>query len=341
MNQGIDTPSHPPYWETAELEKVTRCPACGSLESDVRHAGLHDLLLGVPGDWSMQECTTCASLYLDPRPTPDSIHKAYGMSEYFTHLQSHADEGHSWIWRQANGYLNSRFGCRREPASVTGRFFMPLLAPLRLQLDYFFRHLPEKPGRLLDVGCGNGAFLQRAASAGWEVHGIEPDVDAARQAATSGSPVHVGTLDTFASDSREFDVITLSHVFEHVHDPAATLSACNALLKEGGVLWMALPSIEGLGHRFYGRHWFPLDPPRHLLLPSREQLASLIAKSGFSNIRFLRRGRTSPTQLRLSAERAGRSPTLASLLQWLVSIGSCMTTRLADEFIVVATKHSP
>jgi SAM-dependent methyltransferase len=78
----------------------------------------------------------------------------------------------------------------------------------------------------------------------------------------------------------EFDVITLSHVIEHVPDPVATLKDCASRLRKGGRLIVATPNIKSWGHRYFGEKWVGLDPPRHLMLFSPRNLAQCAERAG-------------------------------------------------------------
>ncbi|MGC1549551.1 MAG: class I SAM-dependent methyltransferase [Rhodanobacter sp.] len=337
------------YWLDGDLESVKACPACGEPASVFRYEGLEDHLEGVPGKWGIRHCAKCESLFLDPRPTISSIGKAYSSASYFTHQSGGAmhaaDNGGSVVWRLANGYLNARFGCQRKPFNSMGRWLVPWIVPIRQQLDYFYRHLPRQGARLLDVGCGNGAFLLRAMEAGWKVFGVEPDPAAAKQAKAAQLIVHNGDIHSYSPDGT-FDVITLSHVFEHLHDPSDVLLRCFELLNPGGVLWMAMPNADGLGQKIYRSAWFALDPPRHLFLPSRRELKRLCSYAGFSEVRLLRRGRSGSAGMRLSTMRAeklgmpfGTNSFLSSAL-WnsVVNIVSIFSTRWSDEIVITAIK---
>lgn len=138
--------------------------------------------------------------------------------------------------------------------------------------------------RLLDVGCGGGALLARMRSRGWEVEGIDIDEAALGVARAAGVPVTSATLEELAEENplRRFDVITLDHVLEHLHDPVASLREARRLLRPGGILWLATPNLAALGHRTFGRSWMPLDPPRHLVLFSPGALARALAAAGFA-----------------------------------------------------------
>ena len=119
--------------------------------------------------------------HLDPRPTKESIEIAY--KQYYTHQPATKHDfcqlGRRGKIRYAlgNGYKNWRCGTTYQPASKFGiplTFFLPRL---RKKIDRYFRNLdrPQPGASLLDVGFGNGAFLDLAQNAGWKVAGADPD----------------------------------------------------------------------------------------------------------------------------------------------------------------------
>lgn len=280
-------------WPEDGLEAVPRCPACGGGERSLLYRGLADyVFFCAPGRWDLHRCHGCQSLYLDPRPTPDTIHLAY--TEYFTHTSEAGGSvpepagGLARVRRLlANGYKNWRFGDDLRPASRLGIAAAYLRPGWRQAVDRQYRHLlfPRSGGRLLDVGCGNGAFLRKAQSVGWCALGIDPDPKAVAAARAHGLDVEQGGLERFDGQSELFDVVTLSHVIEHVHDPADTLQRIFRLLKPGGRVWIDTPNAQAHGHRLFRRHWRGLEPPRHLAIFSWHALENLLARVGFGTVR--------------------------------------------------------
>jgi SAM-dependent methyltransferase len=134
----------------------------------------------------------------------------------------------------------------------------------------------DKGGKLLDVGCGNGQFLHRMKSLAWQVSGVEP-VEAGVKAAKEryGIDVFNGTLEQAQFPSESFDVITLSHVIEHVPDPLALLRECSRLLRPCGKVIITTPNSESLGRMIFKRAWREWDPPRHFFLLSCQRMRSL------------------------------------------------------------------
>jgi 2-polyprenyl-3-methyl-5-hydroxy-6-metoxy-1,4-benzoquinol methylase len=330
-------------WRADELEDVRACPICqAQAQGGYRYQQMHDLLESLPGEWAFRQCCRCESLFLDPRPNVASIQKAY--SSYFTHSSGTenyvADNGESFFWKLANGYMNAKFGSRRSPALGMGKLLVPLIFPLRQQLDYFYRVLPRTQGRVLDIGCGNGVFLLRAKAAGWEAVGFEPDPVAAQAVRQSGFKVYERDLGQLSNDGL-FDVITLSHVIEHVHEPLLFMEQIRGLLKSGGQLWLATPNISSPGHRWYGRSWLGLDPPRHLALFSPNALRELLNRAGYSDIRFRCRGRGAASILRKSLEFAQKEGLNTKKLPPLfVDLMASISPAAGEECIVTATKQS-
>lgn len=280
-------------WPADGLERVAACPACGSEARSLLHAGLRDEAFRVaPGEWSLWRCGGCGSAYLDPRPTRDTIGRAY--EDYYTHAEAgearRPQAGLSLKARLASGYRNARFGTELVPALAAGGLLGRLDRRAVRELDLRYRFLPRRRGaaRVLDVGCGNGAWLARAAELGWEAHGVDFDPDAVAQARRGGFEVVEGGVESLAGREGWYEAVTLSHVIEHLHDPAAALASIRTLLVPGGRLYVETPNIDALAHRIWGPHWRGLEPPRHLVIFGRAGLKRMLARLGYRNIKFRR-----------------------------------------------------
>ena len=286
MTTTFDEPRAVAPWPESELEYLGRCPVCDHSGRTRIHEGLVDRL-GSPGRWTLHRCDGCGSGYIDPRPTIGTISRLY--ANYYTH-DAPAQVGVSLPGRLRDalfhGYLGERFGYRFEPAWRVGRAAVAAIPGAAGMASRRVRHLsrPRSEARLLDVGFGAGEFLRRMKGAGWVVEGIDPDPKAVERARTAGLDARLGTLDSDETPPDRYDAITLSHSIEHMHDPAAVLRASFAALRPGGVISIATPSLEALGHQDFGRYWAALDPPRHLVLFTRTALATALARAGFERL---------------------------------------------------------
>jgi SAM-dependent methyltransferase len=309
-------------WPEDGLEQVGTCPVCGDGGRRLLHAGLTDRLFGAPGSWDLHTCAACGSAFLDPRPTEAAIGLAY--ERYFG--AERPLEAAELGRRRAvilNGHLNSALGYDLEPASRLG-LLVPLFPKRRWRAEWSVRHLRRPPGspRLLDVGCGTGEFLARMKTAGWEASGIEPDEASAEVARTKGLDVQHAGLGEARLENRAFDAVTLNHVIEHLHAPREAIERCRALLRPGGVLWLATPNIASLGHDRFGADWFGLDPPRHLVLFTPHALERLLREAGFDCIQRIRAYRADLTYPASKALRRGEDAIAAR--------GASTASRLAD-----------
>ena len=135
-------------------------------------------------------------------------------------------------------------------------------------------------GTILDLGCGTGAFLQVMQDAGWTVKGLEPDAGARKIAEGRGVDVS-GTDHFFNLPEASFDVITLWHVLEHVHRLHDYFNQFGRILKQDGVLIVAVPNHTSRDAAHYGASWAAYDVPRHLYHFSPRSMHVLAEKHGF------------------------------------------------------------
>lgn len=146
------------------------------------------------------------------------------------------------------------------------------------------------PGRLLDVGCGSGAFLELARERGWNVAGVEPYAASASLAREKKLDVFEGTLDRAPFPKDSFDVVTLWDVLDIVPDPVAVLKQSLEFLREGGTLRVRVRSARF--QRFFWRLAYPLGIPSlwrifvlHRYGFDEPQLAKALELAGFVGVR--------------------------------------------------------
>lgn len=283
-------------WPEDGLEHVCKCSVCGCEQRSLLHSGLIDnVFFCAKGKWDLWRCLDCASGYLDPRPNEASIHMAY--ENYYTHTMPAKVEcvakpnSIRALGRQLmSGYIRWRYVNLRDLSGMLGFLAISLLKKRKRSIDEDYRHLPKLPksgGKLLDVGCGDGSFLKLAADCGWDVCGLDPDPKAVSNASKLGLIIHKGGLEQFNGKTELFDVITLSHVIEHVHDPLKMLQTCHGLLKRDGVLWLQTPNIDSFGHAFFKNNWRGLESPRHIIIFSLRSLHQSVRRAGFTSVHDL------------------------------------------------------
>lgn len=139
-----------------------------------------------------------------------------------------------------------------------------------------------KRGRLLEVGCGAGGFLDAMRWRGWECHGLEMDREASRFCReVLGLAVEEGRLEDARFPTSSFDAIVLFHVFEHLSDPHGCLRLLRRWLKPGGILVLTVPNGDSWQRWVFGRSWYGYDVPRHYFVYGRKALLRLAGCQGY------------------------------------------------------------
>ena len=158
-------------------------------------------------------------------------------------------------------------------------------------LSLLNRFTGKKNGRVLDIGCASGHFLEAARQAGWSITGVEPsEVLFARARETLGDDAELAcsTLEHSSLEAESFDAVTLWDVLEHVPDPLGFMRHCRNLLKPGGKLFVNVPDLDSAEARLLGRRW-PLLLAEHLNYFNRPSLRLCGDKADLEWVYFGRR----------------------------------------------------
>jgi SAM-dependent methyltransferase len=252
----------------------------------VLHDQVRDYLFGAPGDWNLRRCPPCDLAWLDPAPAAEDLGALY--RSYHTHETPGSGAGATW-WSKLTPLFHAMrelvFGypVRSSRLAKAAAAVLASVTPLRdlggatvLWLPY-----PRLGGRLLDVGCGSGKFLEDMSALGWRAEGIDNDPLAVAAAASRPSiRVRCHPLVRGIFDPGSFDAVTLNHVIEHVPDPVESLKICRDYLKVGGRLVAVTPNLNALSRRFFGKFWRGWETPRHLNLFSADALRECATRAG-------------------------------------------------------------
>ena len=228
------------------------CPICHST-TETAFDG-RTWLIGPGGrSFGYRACASCGLIFCDPPPTEAELERYYaGSFDY------------GWYER------------RRLQKRVQGYHRWRRARPL------IERHVGGQ-GRLLDVGCGYGWFLDAARRSGWQVAGVElsrESVDFATRRLRLD--VALGAIETLPRPARPYDAVALWHSLEHMRDPRRTLDWIRAALRPGGVALIAVPNVESRGLRRRGPGWIWLQQPYvHLWHFSARALGRLLEQAGF------------------------------------------------------------
>ncbi|MEM7109202.1 MAG: class I SAM-dependent methyltransferase [Bacteroidota bacterium] len=239
------------------FEKLGHCPLCEG--SDIQNDRIVTDYSITKEEFALSKCLTCGFLFTNPRPTEDHLSKYYQSSEYI----SHQNKTHTLI--------NKVYSIARKYT-------------LKWKLNLISRYVEK--GKLLDIGCGTGHFLQTMQKAGWQTWGVEPDATARKMAKqlVGNNLVH---NDLNALPQKKFDVITLWHVLEHISELNHQLNQIKQLLIRRGRLFIAVPNHKSFDADYYQNFWAGYDVPRHLYHFDKDTMSKVSKKIGLKIVDVL------------------------------------------------------
>jgi 2-polyprenyl-3-methyl-5-hydroxy-6-metoxy-1,4-benzoquinol methylase len=310
----------------SRLERVP-CNLCGSWDAAPLYRGTVDLATAHLDPQQVYACTSsqygrygpvvrcrqCGLVYLHPRLTAAAVEAAYEEVADTRYLEER--EGRVHTFARALDELERvrrRLVAHPRPVPRPANAATPSTRPSTNGVAHRGAR-GGKRGRLLDVGCHIGVFLELAAARGWAAEGVEPSRWATDVARGQGLSVTCGTLRGSAFPAGAFDVVTMWDVIEHFPDPAAEVREVHRLLRPGGLVGITTMNIDSLVARLLGPRW-PWLMQMHLYYFSVRTLRALMERCGFRVVAVTPHRRI--VRLSYVLSRAERwSPSLAARLQ--------------------------
>ncbi len=229
-----------------------KCDLCGGGNHELLFTG-SDRLFGTPGSFQLLKCQDCSLIFVSPRPSYEEMGSYYPQEDY--------------------DLYGKAAGLKDRSMDELGR----LLGPRKSRIEIY-----KQPGKLLDIGFGDGSFLYYMKESGWDVAGVdynEKMVELARD--ELGINAFAGQLEDAGYEDGSFDVVTLWGVLEHVQSPRRTIEEISRISGEQSLLVIYTQNAAAPEARLLGPDWFIYEVPRHLYSFNRTSLARLLALSGF------------------------------------------------------------
>jgi len=155
------------------------------------------------------------------------------------------------------------------------------------KLNLIKTYIPPN-GKVLDVGCATGFFLEVMRKLGYETYGIEVS-DYASNYARNMLKLNVITGDLLSASFPDdfFDIITMFDVLEHLPNPIETLAECSRIIKRGGILIIETLNADSLIFKILKQNWPLFSPPYHLFYFNQKNIGLLLDKCKFERIKVL------------------------------------------------------
>jgi SAM-dependent methyltransferase len=230
-----------------------RCSTCGDEDAEPIAVAEDFDFATSPDSFLALRCSGCGCVYMNPAPA-DAERERIFPPQYFAAAAPHPKDFRERLRRRRKSRVLARWCRALRPG-----------------------------GRILDVGCGPGLYLQVLRELGgdrWRLEGIDPADAAVRLARLTGVEVHHGKVEDQELPLDSYDLALLVHTLEEAPDPGATLGAVRAVLRPGGRAVIVVNNLASPSFRlFQGRHWGGYDLPRQRQLFTPEALRRLAQRS--------------------------------------------------------------
>jgi SAM-dependent methyltransferase len=249
---------------SSETSVPAACPVCASPSLKANPSG-RDRLFGLTSEkFALFQCRSCGCGFQHPLPDRATLPAFYPREYWWAGNFPQKSKWAHIFHRLEKAY--------REFVTNDHVHFLNRCA----------RSQPVSEKLLLDVGCGSGTFLHIAQKYGFKPHGMDVSARAVEVAVGQyGIPVRQGEIGSKIWDGQSFDFVTMFHVLEHLTDPRLALEYVRGLLRPSGRLIIQVPNLSSMQARCFGRFWYGLDVPRHVINFTPHALGHLLEEMGF------------------------------------------------------------
>jgi len=235
------------------METITYCPICNNIEFS-NFLKTKDYFYSKK-EFTIQECLSCGFRFTNPRPQESKLNSYYDSENYLSYSS------------QKRGLLPC---------------FYNLIKNYSIRKKYNFIKKLTSGNSILDIGSGSGEFLNYFNKKNWQTLGIEPNKYARDYSSTTYSlDIQDETYISIIKDN-SFDIITLWHVLEHVPNLNERILQVKRILKDTGVIIIAVPICNSFDAKHYNKYWAAYDVPRHFYHFTQSSITKLMEKHKLS-----------------------------------------------------------
>lgn len=214
-----------------------KCPLCGSDKTVLLYECADYLVSGEK--FPVVKCLSCSFVFTNNYPEEEESGKYYKSDDYISHSDS--DSG---ILNRIYKYVRRRM--------------------LASKLRMLEKESGLRSASVIDIGSGTGYFPAYLRLKGWECRGMEINAEAREYARKRNNIDLLSPGELVNFDPSCTDIVTFWHVLEHLYDPAKYLESVHSILKDNGLLVVAVPNHNSYDAGLYGEYWAAWDVPRHL-----------------------------------------------------------------------------
>jgi 2-polyprenyl-3-methyl-5-hydroxy-6-metoxy-1,4-benzoquinol methylase len=202
-------------------------------------------------------CNQCGLIFFNPQPTVSYLKDYY--SSYDGYLPNIEENFKSFKKDSSTWKASAEFILSKISQYVTN----------------------QNHAKILDIGCAYGFFLHFAKTTGYDTYGLELSTETSKYAKDLGLEIQCSSLESANYENNFFDVITMNNVLEHTLNPIEDLSIVHKLLKEDGVVYIAVPNFGSTVSQTDKFHWKMKAWPNHLFYFTEQTLSKILKQCSF------------------------------------------------------------
>jgi 2-polyprenyl-3-methyl-5-hydroxy-6-metoxy-1,4-benzoquinol methylase len=246
---------------TADFFVQQKCPVCGGegqtkkFSIDHRQSQVLEMLGAADKNImaDVVQCNHCPHLYMTPIISDENL------TRYYSKINSEFYSGSE----ENGGNIN-----QKEYADYTKLIKEKI-----------------KSGKLLEVGCGKGYFLQKLQENGFECYGVEPSPLAAGFAKNK---LNLQVENAFLNESSfyniKFDVVVMIDVVEHISNMQLFMEQVTSVIKPGGLLFIGTGNIDSFNAHLAGPDWGYFVSWEHVSFFNVKSIRTLLSRFNFKEI---------------------------------------------------------
>ena len=232
------------------------CRICQSNSLYIKYTRVNDFLFRAKGLWDYYECNRCKTIFLNDSSITliDRYTKTYSfrkgvmrnkntLKKYLKHFR---DKIFQYIVIAVKNYPYEN-----KYQKMAGYLFsiFPVLKNGAIQRIKNVEYI--KNGKILDLGCGIGDYLDTMKTLGWKTYGLDFDKRVSDIASSKGHIIHLGQIDDLIKQEKGFDIITMNHLIEHIENPKDYIKKSLRLLNQNGKLIIHTPNASSIMHQIF------------------------------------------------------------------------------------------
>jgi len=260
------------------------CPVCNGVLNKYLD-GVKDIHYRIKELSDVYRCNTCGFQATQMNVSGDSTNGVYEDESYYAYDEPN-NEG--VFWKLSKYWMLNKCGYDTSTIKLNliERLAYIAFLPHFANHLWWFPHQTSKGLSFIDIGCGGGKIVKFMGDLGYESWGTDVSSYGGGVGEKHDLKVVVGDFRCAEIPEDYFEYLYTRHALEHIKDPNTTFRKISELLKKGGVGFISVPNADSLTAKIFGRYWYFLGAPLHVVNYTPKSIRIMLEKNGMEIIKI-------------------------------------------------------